>query len=85
MCATRIHSGDTRTYVSVGELATPTMPTGKIGSLISVTNPVLEPSPQDHDTVISFLVRVERLTTRLQNPKDDYYFIYYLFINYQDP
>ena len=31
VCATQIHSGDTRTYVSVGELATPTVPTGKIG------------------------------------------------------
>ena len=36
MCATRIHSGDTRTYVSVGELTTPTMPMGNIGILISV-------------------------------------------------
>ena len=36
MCATQIHSGDTRTYVSVGELTTPTMPMGNIGILIFV-------------------------------------------------
>ena len=44
MCATQIHSGGTGTYVLVGEHATLTMPTGKIGILISVTNLVLEPS-----------------------------------------
>ena len=55
MCATQIHSGDTRTYVSVGELATPTMPTGKIGIICSVTNLVIEPSTQDRDMVKSFL------------------------------
>ena len=47
MCATQIQSGGTRTYVSIGELATPTMPTGKIGILMSVTNTVIEPPPQD--------------------------------------
>ena len=55
MCATHIHSGDTRSYVSVGELATPTMLTGKIGILISVTNVVLVPSTQDRDMATSFL------------------------------
>ena len=55
MCATQIHSGDTRTNVSAGELATPTMPMGKIGILISVMNPVIEPPPQDSDRVTSFL------------------------------
>ena len=55
VCATQIHSGDTRTYISVGELATATMPSGWIGIIISVTNPVLEPSTQDRDKVTSFL------------------------------
>ena len=55
MCATQIRSEDTRTYVSVGELRTPTMPTCEIGIIISVTNLVLEPSTQDRDTVPSFL------------------------------
>ena len=55
MCATQIYIGDTRTNVSVGELATPTMPTGNIGILIYVTNLVLEPSTQDRDTVTSVL------------------------------
>ena len=31
------------------------MPTGKIGIIISVTNPVIELPPQDRDTVTSFL------------------------------
>ena len=55
MCATQIHSGDTRTYVPVGELATPTMPTGKIGLLICVMNLMLGSSTQDCDTVTLFL------------------------------
>ena len=36
LCATQIHSGDTRTYVSARELAAPTTPMGKIGILITV-------------------------------------------------
>ena len=60
---------DTRTYVSVGELATPTMHISKIGIIISVTNLVPTPSAQDRDTVTSHrFFLVERLTTRLQNP-----------------
>ena len=55
MCATQIHSGDTITYVSFGELATLTLPTGKIGIIISATNLVLEPSTQARDSVTSFL------------------------------
>ena len=55
MCTTHIHNGDTKTYVYVGELATPTMPTCKIGIIMYVTNLVLEQSTQDRDTVTSFL------------------------------
>ena len=72
MCATQIHSGDTRTNASVEELATPTMPTGKIGILISVTNPVLEPLTQDCDTVTLFIesnVIPLGNRTRYQNPE----------------
>ena len=56
-----------KTYVSVGELATPTMPTGKIKILMSLKNPVIEPSTQDRDT--SFLesdVLLLGYRTRLQ-------------------
>ena len=55
LCPTQTHSGDTKTYVSVGELKTPTMLTGKIGIIMSETNPVIEPPSQDRDTVTSFL------------------------------
>ena len=55
MCTTQIHTGYTRTYVSAGELATPTMPTDNIGILISVTNPVIEPPPQDREMLTSCL------------------------------
>ena len=51
MCATQIHSGITRPNVFVGELATPTMPTGKIGIIFSLTNLVIEPPPQDRDVL----------------------------------
>ena len=68
MCATQIHSGDIRTYVSVGEIATPTMPNGyKIGTMSATT--IIEPPSQNRDTVTKYL-EVDVLSTRPQNPSE---------------
>ena len=74
MCAKQIHSGDTRNYVSVGELATPTMPMGKIRILISVVT-----ASQDRDGV-TICLEASVLTTALQ--KKFYYIVVKHILNH---